>query len=128
VVKNRILSRLATSGLVRRSPWVYVLPILHLCACLVSMAGYVVPSFQNAAGTLWEFITMSDLPLSFFAYALAWKHGVLATIWIVTIGTLWWYLISCGIEVLIGKIRDRGPMPENLIPKDKVDPLTERSH
>lgn len=113
MVTNRILDRL----LRRRSRWVYGLPILHLCACLGSMIGYVVPSFQNTTGTLWEFITMSDLPLSFVAYALAWKYGALATIWIVIVGTLWWYLISCGIERLIGKLRDRAPVSQNLIPK-----------
>ncbi len=28
----------------KRSHWVYLLPVAHVCACLITMVGYVVPS------------------------------------------------------------------------------------
>ena len=37
----------------RRHPsWVYIMPILHLSACLISMVGHVIPSLQSL-GIIW---------------------------------------------------------------------------
>ncbi len=45
-----------------------------------------------------------DMPVSAIAYALAWKHGTVAAIWVVVVGTLWWYLLSRGLGLLIAKL------------------------
>lgn len=87
-----------------RSRWVYLPPLLHLGACLVSMIGYVIPKLQFL-GIVWVFVMLSDLPVSAIAYALAWNHGVIAGIWVVVAGTLWWYLLGRGVETLIGRRR-----------------------
>ena len=95
--------------------WVYVLPILHLCACLVSMIGYVIPSLQYW-GIAFTFILLCDLPISVVAYALGWKHPAIATIWIFVVGTLWWYSLS----LVFDKFIDRGQAGQPLIPKSDV--------
>lgn len=85
---------------------VYVLPIAHLCACFISMLGYAVVGLQYL-GTVMTFLMILDLPISFVAYGLAWKHGALAGIWILIAGTLWWYLLSCGVELVLGRLKHR---------------------
>ena len=84
--------------------WVYILPVLHLSACLFSMVGYVIPSLQFL-GIVWVFVMLIDLPVSSIAYALAWRYSMIGGIWIVVVGTLWWYLISLGIEKLTNRLR-----------------------
>jgi hypothetical protein len=96
--------------------WVYVLPILHLCACLVSMIGYVIPSLQNW-GIAFTFILLLDLPISAVAYATAWKYPAIGIIWIFVVGTLWWYLLSRGIELVFDKFIDRRPTEQPLVPR-----------
>ena len=61
----------------RRIKWVYLLPTLHFCACLVSYIGLVIPSLQHF-GIVFTFILLADLPISVPAYALGWKFGTLA--------------------------------------------------
>ena len=94
-----------------RLRWVHFLPILHLCACMVSMAAYLSPisEFQHL-GIVWTWIMMADLPISIVAYGLAWQHGALAAIWIFVAGTYWWYLLSRGAEFLIDSMRRRKPV------------------
>jgi len=77
--------------------WVYVLPALHLCACFMSIGGYVIPNLQYW-GIAFTFILLVDLPISIVAYALAWKYPTIAMVWIFVAGTLWGYLLSCGIQ------------------------------
>ncbi|SRR6266852_2284202 len=84
----------------RRSRWLYLLPTLHLCACLASYIGLVIPSLQYI-GILFTFILVADLPISAPVYFLAWKYGVLAVVWIFVAGTFWWYLLSRGVEALV---------------------------
>ena len=36
----------------KKSSWVYLLPVLHLSACLISMVGYLIPSLQYM-GIVW---------------------------------------------------------------------------
>jgi hypothetical protein len=88
--------------LVRPSRWVYLLPTIHLCVCLVSFIGLVIPRLQYA-GTLFTFILLADLPVSAPAYALSWKYGALAVIWIFVAGTFWWYLLSRGAEAMLNR-------------------------
>lgn len=48
-----------------------------------------------------------DLPVSLVAFGLAWKYSVLAAIWIVVVGTFWWYLLSRGIKLMFDKFGNR---------------------
>ncbi len=92
--------------------WIYFLPILHFCACLMSMLQYIVPGLQYLE-VMWEFIVRVDFPVSLVAYALTPKYAVLAGIWIVIAGTLWWYLLSRVVETLFNKFTQRQkPVPD----------------
>jgi hypothetical protein len=92
--------------------WIYLLPILHLCACLISMVGYLVPRLQYL-GMVWTGIMFADFPISLLAFALAWKYSALATAWILVCGTLWWYLLSRGAELVARKFKARRDVPLN---------------
>jgi hypothetical protein len=83
----------------RPSRWVYLLPSLHLSACLTSYLGLLLPSLQHL-GILFTFVLLADLPISLPGYFLGWKYSALAVIWIYVAGTLWWYLLSRGAEAL----------------------------
>jgi len=97
----------------KRFSWVYLPPLIHFCACLASMIGLVVPSLQYI-GITWSFIILADLPVSLVAYALGWKYPLLANLWILTAGTLWWYLLSRIANRVFGKFR-----PNN-VPREKT--------
>jgi len=84
--------------------WAYLLPSLHLGACLLSFTGVVIPGLQYL-GILFTFILVADLPISVPYYALAWKHGALAVTWIFLGGTLWWYVLGRGANALLEKLR-----------------------
>ena len=56
-------------------------------------------------------------PISLVALALAWKYSVLATVWILVVGTLWWYLLSRAAGLVLRKFKAR---PE--APLDNVSP------
>jgi hypothetical protein len=95
------MTTLALQGLRR---WVYILPSIHLCACLISYSGYVIPSLQNLA-ILFPFILLADLPVSIVTYSLGWKYPSIAVLWIFVGGTLWWYLLSRGVDFLFNIFR-----------------------
>ena len=86
--------------------WIYFLPILHFCACLMSTLRYFVPGLQYLV-VIWDFVMHADFPVSLVAYALTPKYAPFAAIWIVAIGTLWWYLLSRGAETLFKKFTHR---------------------
>ncbi len=86
---------------------VYLLPTLHLCACLISFIGLVIPSLQYL-GILFTFIQFADFPISLPAYILGWKYPALAVIWIFVAGTFWWYLLGRGVEALLNRFSRRG--------------------
>jgi hypothetical protein len=67
--------------------WVFLLPAVHLCACSVSMIGYVVPRLEYL-GIAWTFIMVADFPVSIVAYMVAFRSGAFATAWIFIVGTL----------------------------------------
>jgi hypothetical protein len=71
------------------------------------MSGLVVPALQPL-GIVESFVLLADLPTSLLAYWLAWKHSTLAALWILVVGTLWWYLLSRGIELALSNFRNRG--------------------
>jgi hypothetical protein len=86
--------------------WIYFLPILHFCACLMSTLRYFVPGLQYLS-MMWDFVVRADVPVSLVAYALAPKFATLAAIWIVVAGTLWWYVLSRTAEFLLNKFTQR---------------------
>jgi len=89
--------------------WIYFLPILHFCACLMSTLRFFVPGLQYLS-VMWDFVARADFPISLVAYALTPKFAPLAAIWIVVAGTLWWYLLSRLAESAInGFTRQRNP-------------------
>jgi hypothetical protein len=90
----------------------YFLPFLHLCACFISMLGHLIPSLQYL-GIVWASIILADLPISLVAFALAWKYSALAAAWILVAGTLWWYLLSRGAELVVRKFKARRGVPLN---------------
>src|ERR1700680_4362615 len=106
-------------GSPKRFRWVYFLPLLHLCACLTTAIALFVPGLQFL-GISWSFIMLADLPVSLLAYVVGWKYPALADLWIIVVGTLWWYLLSRGVELLFDKFKDRGPDVQTIIPKGDV--------
>ena len=70
------------------------------------MLGHLIPSLQYL-GIVWAGIMLVDLPISLVAFALAWKYSALATAWIFVVGTLWWYLLSRGAELVVRKFKAR---------------------
>jgi hypothetical protein len=77
-----------------------------MCLCLVSFIGLVIPSLQRM-GILFTFIVLADLPISALAYAIGWKYGTLAAVWVLVAGTLWWYLLARGANFLIDVLHRR---------------------
>jgi hypothetical protein len=109
----------------RHLRWVHFLPILHLCACVTSYVGLVIPSLQYW-GTVWTYIMMFDLPISLVAYGLGWKRGALAMLWVMSAGTVWWYLLGRGIEVALGSFIRRPPA--TLFPRNSVTKISDREN
>ncbi len=90
-----------------RFRWFYWPPLVHLSICLIAMLGYIVPSLQFT-GILMSLVTVADIPVSLVTIALAFsQHGVLAGIWAIVAGTLWWYLLCRSAEFLGATIRGR---------------------
>jgi hypothetical protein len=70
------------------------------------MLGYVAPKLDYL-GIIWTFVMFADFPISLLSYVVAWRHEVIAQVWIVVAGTWWWYAISNLIIRLL--IRYIGP-------------------
>src|SRR5580700_10874417 len=102
----RLVQGAATLTRQTHPDWIYFLPILHFCACLMSTLRYFVPGLQYLV-VIWDFVTHADFPVSLVAYALPPKYAALAAIWIVAAGTLWWYLLSRAAETAFNKFRHR---------------------
>jgi hypothetical protein len=86
--------------------WVYFLPILHFCACLMSTLRFFVPGLQYLS-LMWDFVVRVDFPISLVADALTPKFAPVGAIWIVVVGTLSWYLVSRLTEAAINKLAHR---------------------
>jgi hypothetical protein len=71
----------------------YVLPAVHLMACLTLPLGHLVPSLSYIA-IVWTFVMVADLPISLVSYFLAWRYSLLSAIWIFVAGTACWYFLS----------------------------------
>jgi len=92
--------------------WIYFLPVLHLCACFISMLGHLIPSLQYL-GIVWTGVMLVDFPISLVALALTWKFSSLATAWILVGGTLWWYLLSRGADLVFRRFKAHREEPLN---------------
>jgi hypothetical protein len=90
----------------KRLPLVYWLPLLHFAVCITAMLGFVVPQLQFL-GILMMFVNIADLPISFVAFALSFHHGALAWIWMVVVGTLWWYVLGRAAQFLHSRFGTR---------------------
>jgi hypothetical protein len=68
------------------------------------MLGYLVPGL-DFLGILYSVLTLADIPVSFVTIALAFSsHAVLAGIWALVAGTLWWFLLCLTAAALARKI------------------------
>jgi hypothetical protein len=99
----RLAQRASTLTRQAHPDWIYFLPILHFCACLMSTLRYFVPGLEYLI-VIWDFVMHADFPVSLVAFALAPKFAALAAVWIVVAGTLWWYLLSRAAEFLINSL------------------------
>lgn len=97
---------LAMETLARRLPRLYWLPLIHFVLCITAVLGYVVPGY-SFLGILMTFVNIADLPISLVAIALSFHHDALAWIWMVVVGTLWWYLLGRAAQFLVSRFRAR---------------------
>jgi hypothetical protein len=79
--------------------WRYVLPSIHLLACVSSYVGLLIPRLQFF-GILFPFVLLVDLPVSLLAYGLGCKYPALAVTWVFVAGTLWWYLLGRAVQAV----------------------------
>jgi hypothetical protein len=94
--------------------WRYVLPSIHLLACVTSWTGLLIPALQFL-GIVFTFVLMADLPISLPAYFLAWKYPAFAAAWVFVFGTLWWYLLGRAVQAVFLWFAHRNDTPAKLI-------------
>jgi hypothetical protein len=90
----------------KRLPQVYWLPLIHFVVCITAMLGYVVPPLQFL-GILMMFVNIADFPISLVALALSFHYEALAWIWMVVVGTLWWYFLGRTAQFLRSRFGSR---------------------
>jgi hypothetical protein len=85
-----------------RSPWLFILPGIHLVFCIVIALSSSEGSWQ------WFPVFFIDLP---FSLLLVFLQNVISPILVFGIlGTLWWYIVSLGLLWLIRTISKLLPM------------------
>jgi hypothetical protein len=104
----------------RRALWSYILPLTHLSAYLISMAGVLSPSLDYL-GVLGGYILIADLPISLVTYAVGWKHPLVGNLWILVVGTLWWYLLSRGLGLVVRRFNTRKETLSLAEPPEKTE-------
>jgi hypothetical protein len=72
----------------------YVLPLLHVCACLA----------VEALHSGWQPIALADYPISTPAVSLAFHYNTTAFPFLLVMGTMWWYLLSRGGILFVDNI------------------------
>lgn len=72
--------------------------------CLIGIVGTLVPEV-NYLAFAWSLVFLADFPISIVPVILIWKYSLLAGLWLIVLGTLWWYLLCLGVERLIREIR-----------------------
>jgi hypothetical protein len=90
-----------------QSRWAYLMPALHLFACLIGLLTFLLPPQLSGLAIIWEFIMLADLPASTVAFAAGMVNGPIAVVWILIVGTSWWYLLSLGIAAVYGHFKHR---------------------
>jgi hypothetical protein len=90
----------------KRIPQVYLLPLIHVVVCITAMLGLLVPQLQFL-GILMVALNIADLPISLVAFALSFHHDALAWIWMVVVGTLWWYFLTRTASFLHSRFKSR---------------------
>jgi hypothetical protein len=96
-----------TLPLGRTSRWVYVLPVVHLILCFMSFIGYAIPRLSHL-GIIFTFVLLADLPISVPYYVLALgPYSSIGLIWVIAVGTAWWYLLSRGGQALLRRFGHR---------------------
>jgi hypothetical protein len=91
---------MATSRL--RPFLVYLLPALHLCACLTIAIAHL-----EAA---WGYLLLIDVPMSAFILAISYNFDH-PLILFGTLGTLWWYLLGRVAAMIWRIFRGAGRSP-----------------
>ena len=92
--------------------WRYVLPSIHLFACLISYIGLLIPRLQFV-GRLFPCVLIVDLPISLVTSLIGMVYPTLGLIWILVVGTGWWYLLGRGLEALLLRFTRRNePEPQ----------------
>jgi hypothetical protein len=91
------------AGLSTQSKWTFVLPALHLGACLTTNGGVFIPGLRPL-GFLFGFILLIDLPVSIVACMAAWAAPALAVICVLVVCTAWWYFLN---RVIVAVVRGR---------------------
>ena len=76
---------------------VYLLPFLHVCACVVTVLA------NPESG--WKYLGLVDFPVSIAEVGLSMRFDVPPFLFFVIIGTIWWYLVSLVILALLRKLR-----------------------
>ncbi len=82
---------------------VYIAPAVHLLFCFLGFIGTLVPQLSILAFA-WTIVFIVDFPISIVPSILIWKYQTLAGMWLIVVGTLWWYLISRGVQRLAKQI------------------------
>jgi hypothetical protein len=84
----------------RGSRWrlfaILILPLLHLCVCMV--VAHVGPNVNL------EPIIIIDAPFSLFVLLLMGWDSPHPLIWFGVLGTLWWYLLARFVELETGRL------------------------
>ena len=76
-----------------QNKWVYVLPAIHVSVCLLTYISMLIEPL-NRLGIIYAFMLMLDLPISIVVFLIGFTYPLLAHIWILVVGTAWWYLLS----------------------------------
>lgn len=80
---------------------VYLLPSIHLLACLAT-AGVMSRIYLESG---WTYLAIIDYPVSFVVVGLAWHYDLPLLLVFSVIGTVWWYLLSCAGRFAFAGIR-----------------------
>jgi hypothetical protein len=93
----------------RKFRWILIAPTIHMVLCLAAL-GYMVPGF-GSLGLIFSFLLIVDFPVSFVYGLLAWVNGAIAFMWLIVVGTLWWYLLCRTAEGWITSYAEHKPEP-----------------
>jgi hypothetical protein len=80
--------------------WVYLLPAVHLSVSVICLLSFIPPPHLTFLAMVWEFVLIADLPVSLVAMGVGMVYGGIAAIWILVVGTSWWYLLSLGFAAV----------------------------